>query len=232
MVSEVQVKILTKLMKSSDGLRYSQAYPGKDIDDDLYNYHLQQLVEKGLVEKKDSKYQLTIDGRREVQKIDAKGQVMDYYFRISVLLYVINEKGELLLQKRTRYPLLGDINTPSGKVKQGESFTDAAKRKLLEETGLMADFQFIGAFRSTRYDENGNFEEDTIYHVCIAENFRGNLIEKTEFGEYFWGTFQYYLELQKTNKSGSRIQEEVIRRVKDRNREAFYFEEVLKIKGY
>ena len=50
MLSEIQAKILA-LISRSEGLRYSEAYPGEEIDDDLYYYHLQELVKKGLLEK-------------------------------------------------------------------------------------------------------------------------------------------------------------------------------------
>ena len=232
MFNETQVKILTRLMKSEKGLRYSEAYPGKEVDDDLYNYHLKALQQKGLVEKVDDKYYLSAEGRIEVQKIDAKGEVKDYYFRVSVLLYVINKDGKILLQKRTRYPLIGDVNTPSGKVIPGETFVEAAKRKLGEETGLVADFTFVGAFRSMRYDDFDYLVEDTIYHVCVAKKIEGNLQEKSEFGEFYWGTFEEYLEKQISYQSGSKVQEEVIRRVKNEEKEMFYLEEKLKLEKY
>ncbi len=232
MLAEVQVKILTKLMHSEEGLRYSQAYPGEEVEDDLYNYHLKFLITKGLVEKKENKYILTPDGRKEVQKINAVGQEEDFYFRVTVLMWVINKKGQLLLQKRTRYPLLGDINTPSGKVRPGEKFEEAAQRKLEEETGLYAKFKFVGGFRSIRVNPQGKIWEDTIYQICVAKNPKGELKERTEFGEFFWSTFEHYLEVQKTNKSGGKVQEEIIKRIRDGNSEPFYLEEKIVLEGY
>jgi len=47
---EVQTKILMALVKS-EGLKYSEAYPGEEIDDDLYNYHLQHWFKNGILQK-------------------------------------------------------------------------------------------------------------------------------------------------------------------------------------
>lgn len=215
-------------MKSESGLRYSEIEKGLEVDDDLFNYHLQSLARTGLLQKDGNLYSLSTEGRIEIQKYDSEGKWVADYFRISVLLFVRNKKGQILLQKRLRHPLLGDVNTPSEKVISGESFEQAASRKLEEEIGVKANFKFIGAFRSCRYDDYDYLLEDTIYHICVTDKFDSELCGKSEYGEFFWGGFGEYIKYQKQNKAGSAIQEKVIRRIWRKNYKYFYWQEVLK----
>lgn len=227
---EVQTKILLKILQS-DGLRYSEGYPGEEIDDDLYNYHLQQLVKNGFVEKNNGKYQLTQVGKVEIQMMDSSG-IYQEQFRVSVLIYVIQKNNtEVLMCRRTRWPLRGDVVSPAGKIKRGEKIIEAAKRKLKEETGLQAEFEFLGALRSVRRVA-GKLVEDTIYHVCVADDPKGTLSIETEFGEFFWAKWEEVFEYNEINIGGGEKQKEILERLKNNNREKFYFEEDLELKSY
>lgn len=230
MLSEIQIQILGTLLKSN-GLRYSEAYPGEEIDDDLYNYHLQFLVKRGLVEKKEGRYFLTDEGKKTVQQIDSKGNLKEL-FKVSVVVYITREnegRKEILLSKRIRHPYLGDILTVSGKVHPGEKYIEAGKRKLKEETELEAKLRFVGGFRTIRRDNTGKLFEDTVYNVCVGKNPSGKLIEKNEFGENFWASFKEAIRLQKKNVTASEVKEKIYKKVRDEELEPFYFEEELKL---
>lgn len=225
MFSYIQILILTKLLVST-GLRYSEAHPN-NVDDDLYNYHLQFLVKKGYVEKKDDIYLLTKNGKVAVQNLDPTGDLKDL-FKVGVLLFVIRESDgvkETLLQRRTRQPYFGDVHNITGKVHLGESIEDSAKRKLLEESGLCADFKFLGIHRKIRRDEKKAVIEDVIFHVCISLNPTGQLQEKNTFGGNFWADFSTAIKHNESNKTKSPQSEEIIKRVKDGNFEFFYITE-------
>jgi colanic acid biosynthesis protein WcaH len=56
---------------------------------------------------------------------------------VCVDLLVINEKNKILLIKRKNEPAKGEWWFPGGRVYKGEQRTDAAKRKLFEECGLV-----------------------------------------------------------------------------------------------
>ena len=226
MISEIQGKILA-LISRSEGLRYSEAYPGEEIDDDLYNYHLQELVKKGLLSKVGGKYNLTDSGVKENLLFDSLGIKQDT-FRLSVLPVVVrNNKSEILIHKRLRQPYLGELSTISGKVREGEKLADAAKRKLLEEAGLTADFEFWGNWRSIRKTTDGKIVEDTIYCVCVANEPIGILIEKNEFGENRWEKFENIFEYLDKNVATGEIEKQILKEIKDDKKQMRDFEEVI-----
>ncbi len=61
-------------------------------------------------------------------------------------IFILNKKGEILLQLRSkkclRYPLYWD--SAGGHVTSGEDWTDSAKRELYEEVGIKTDLIFLG----------------------------------------------------------------------------------------
>ena len=230
MLSKIQIEILSKLLKSKK-LRYSEAQI-RSIDNDLYNYHLQFLVKKGYILKDAKGYKLTDKGKVFVQQIDSKGKVKKY-FKVSVLPYVVRSvknKKEILIHKRLRHPYLGDHETVAGKVNVGERIEDAAKRKLLEETGLVCDFALIGVIRKIRRNSKNNVVEDTIYHVCYGDDPEGELISKNEFGENWWGSFQEARKLLRKNITYSKTSEKVLNRVEKEETDLFYYQEDIVLK--
>ncbi len=190
MLSYVQLKILSHALKGN-ALRYSDLKPD-DIEQDLFNYHLRFLLDKKYLKKENDLYFLTDFGKKYVIQMDIKGEYKSL-FRVSVIAVVFNEnlgKKEILMQKRLRHPYYGDINIGiSGKVEPSELVTDAAKRKVKEETGLIGEFENIGTLRQIRKDSNGHLVEDTFYNVCVCNNSKGELLKATDYGLNFW--FEY-----------------------------------------
>jgi len=61
-------------------------------------------------------------------------------FKAAVFMIVRDEQGRVLLQRRAGTEFMnGYYDFPSGHVDAGESFTEAAVRELVEETGLTAE---------------------------------------------------------------------------------------------
>ncbi len=71
----------------------------------------------------------------------------------------------VLLIQRAKPPLVGVWSLPGGHVDAGETALDAARRELLEETGVTADLtQLAGLYEVIRHDEAGQVS----VHFAIA----------------------------------------------------------------
>jgi ADP-ribose pyrophosphatase YjhB (NUDIX family)/predicted transcriptional regulator len=231
-VHPIQLSILAKLLKSIK-LRYSEIKP-HNIENDLFNYHLQFLVKSGLVDKSHLLYSLTNEGKQFVQNLDSQGK-MYQLFRISVIPFVVrvvSGKREILLHRNLRHPYYGEVTSVAGKVLIGEKIESAAERKCKEETGLQCVFTLIGLIRKIRRDKKGKVIQDTLYHVCYGENPVGTLVSKNEFGENFWGSFTEALKYEKQNVTHSQKSAEIIKRIENKNLSLFYFSEEIVLKKY
>ena len=234
-VNEVQLRILTKLTTSPNGLRYSEMRPFDEyLENDLYNYHLQYLVKNELVSKEGNLYQTTEKGKVLTTNMDALGKVQQL-FKVSVALQVVREvngKREILRHKRLRHPFYGDVTSVSGKVHHGELIEDAAKRKLKEETGLEAEFKLLGVLRKIRKNKQGKLIEDTLYHVCYAENPIGKLIKKNVYGENFWSNFDQAIQFIKLNTDVGEYDIKILEHIHDNNLERLYWQQTTVVNTY
>lgn len=112
---------------------------------------------------------------------------------IGVGIIVLNANNETLLLLRNEDQILADSDMrlegtytlPSGKVKFGETFEEAGKRKLKEETGLDVNTEDLKVI-SLSSDINEYAHYATI--GLIANNYSGNfkLKESKEFTNYGW----------------------------------------------
>ncbi len=228
----VQNEILTKLL-GSEGLKYSQARPAQ-TENDLYNYHLQFLVNKGLVSKFNDLYHLTDDGKKYIEEkspLSRKGGVADL-FRISVLLLVTKDfdgETKVILQTRKRHPFWGDTGIPSGKVLKEEKITEAAKRKLFEETSLKCEFKPLGLLRQTRYKDK-RFFSDSFWFLCESVNDPIGLLEEdNEHGKNFWASLDQAIDYENKSIGKSELLIRLFKDLKDKGNisESFlFFEEI------
>ncbi len=71
---------------------------------------------------------------------------------IGVGAYIFNEKGEVLLGKRKGSLAGGEYAAPGGHLEFGESFEEAVKKEVMEETGLeVGKIEFFYVDNNLRY---------------------------------------------------------------------------------
>src|SRR3989344_4970005 len=151
----LQNSILSQL-KNAKSLRYARMQP-KDIPNDIYNYHLQFLVKKGLVLKNDDGYCLSDIGLKHVADT-----VSPELFKINVITIVSREAKEgieILNQVRKSNPSYGKVGVMGGVVLKGELIEPAASRKFKQETGLDAQFKLMGCERRIMYKQRELFSD-------------------------------------------------------------------------
>ncbi len=184
--SSLQNQILSDL-KNAKALRYSELKPRK-VPNDLFNYHLQFLVKKGLVDKTNTGYALSESGIKHVADPYPTNDAITSLFKINVITIVsrINKgKIEILSQVRKSNPSYGKVGVMGGVVLKGELMEEAAARKLNQETGLIAKLKLVGYERRIMY-RKGEIFSDVMFPITYADSFSGELISDTKFGHNMW----------------------------------------------
>jgi 8-oxo-dGTP pyrophosphatase MutT (NUDIX family) len=178
-----------------------------DTENDLYNYHLQHLVGRGLVAKRTGGYRLTTGGTRyiaELNPVTAFGE--SHRFKLASLCLVMRGEGdqaEFLYQRRLRQPDAGEQGIIGGGIKRGELATTAARRRLWEEAGLTGSFQLLGLIRKRRFDPQGDIFSDILFHVCFSRDASGELEPKNAYGEQYWAPAGHAVDIEKHGAVGS-----------------------------
>ncbi len=192
----IQRRILNNLL-FNDKLRYSEIKPG-EMEGSQFTFHLNKLIEIGLVEKADDQYTLTANGKTIANSFDtdsvnprrqAKHSVVFCAFRTS------EGKIESLIYTRKKNPYYDHQGFPTGKVMYGESIITTAERELKEETNLSGIAVLIGIrhFR-VYYPKNSDLVEDKVMYICKIENPKGELANNIE-GEFKWIKFEHISKL-------------------------------------
>lgn len=204
-VHPVQHHILNQLRTASTPLRYGQLRL-PHIENDLFNYHLRQLVRNGYVAKLTDGYSLSREGKAylvDLNPIDSRG--LPQRIKVAAMCLVVDNTGpapRLLYQLRSRQPLASQLQLIGGGLIRGEAPLMAARRRLHEEAGLDATFQLAGFWRYWRTDAAGDLYSDILFHVCVAFNPAGQLSGPNEFGEPRWLALNEAVELE-TQRAGN-----------------------------
>jgi predicted NUDIX family NTP pyrophosphohydrolase len=140
--------------------RYSELRP-KNVESNLFMYHLQQLIKQGYVEKVDKSYQLTQLGKQMADRVSLDSLKFRIQPKLITILTIQRADGKWLLIERTHQPFLGYKGFPSGKIHYGEDLHTAAQRELEEKTGLTnVELTLRGNF-IMRYSRDGQ----TVNHI-------------------------------------------------------------------
>ncbi len=135
-------------------------------------------------------------------KIKEKQQAHeDGNFHRTAHIWIINDKNELLLQKRSStkktHPNYWDISG-AGHIRAGESVTEGAIRELKEELGVETtekDLNYIATIKSTKNPKNMEF--GYVYLLRCNKKIQDYIFEDEEVSEV---KYVYYEELEKMVK--------------------------------
>lgn len=129
------------------------------------------------------------------------GYVIEKYHQIhypheAVCLVLFNENDEILLIQSKRYTVMRmEWEIPAGRIEDGESKEEAARRECMEETGCtVKDLRFL----CTQNPANGM--SDCVCHVFAARVDTESLnFDKNEVNTKKWVSREGILEMLRTN---------------------------------
>lgn len=187
---EIQQKILAKLIHNP-GLSFNEIWD-KNGESNLFNYHLQVLINLNFIVKTENGYFLTNEGKTYISAID--GETAKVKPRPIVCSFIIGfkkETDEILINIRKKEPFYDYVGIPGGKIDFGSSPMDSAKKEFMEETGLEGDLRLVGISNYNTYEgKHDIIDRVPMHHVIaftyVSENCTGSFIETTREGENLW----------------------------------------------
>jgi ADP-ribose pyrophosphatase YjhB (NUDIX family) len=192
----IQVTILRHLLfVPSAG--FADIQRATDLTSDHFNFHIKKLMDEGYIEKVDKFYKLSRKGKEYANRMDTDENEIEKQPKVSVVIVLerTNAQGqrESLYQQRLKNPYYGFWGRLGGKMRWGESIVEAARRELLEESGLEADFEYKILYHKRDFDtKTGKLLEDKIFLCVQATNPRGELTVDFEGGHNEWLTREQF----------------------------------------
>jgi ADP-ribose pyrophosphatase YjhB (NUDIX family)/predicted transcriptional regulator len=199
---KVQARILYAL-RHTESARYSDLMRPTGLESDVFKFHIRNLKNLGLIEKRDDgTYTLTAKGKEFANNLDdlSRGPQKQPKLTLRVLLFRTNTKGEVeyLLQERHRNPFWGYWDPIGGPILWGESIEEAAARELEKQTGLNAEFAVKSFYRVRDYrEETSELLEDKLFVVLSATTYTGELKNEWHGGRNTWMTVAELLTTKK-----------------------------------
>lgn len=185
----VQIAILRSLL-FKQGARFSELNT-TDLSNDHFTFHIQQLLQAGLLSKDGVHYSLTDEGKEFANRFDTDNPEVkvEKQAKLGVAICCVKQEDgvtKYLLQQRLKHPYYGYYGFMTGKIKWGESVYETAKRELEEEMGLTADLTLGAIKHKTDISKDETLLEDKYFFIFRGENPQGELIEEFEGGKNVW----------------------------------------------
>ncbi|MFA7193697.1 MAG: NUDIX domain-containing protein [Candidatus Paceibacterota bacterium] len=182
---EIQKDILKKLSLQKK-IRYSDL-KDKEVEGNVFVYHLNSLTKLGLIISKDKTYSLTSAGKHLISRMSFDTFEERTQPKI-VTSMVIEKDGKYLLYRQKRAPFINFVSFPYGKIHLEERIKDSAERELKEKSGLSAKLKHRGDVYIAVHDET-ELVTHLLCHVFSGTEVTGELEDGNTVGECFWGTF-------------------------------------------
>lgn len=201
----VQIAIMRHLLFTPSAT-FADIQKATDLTSDHFNFHIKRLVDEQYVQKEDKEYSLTGKGKEYANRMDTDENEIEKQPKVSIVVTLErkNKAGEreFLYQQRLKNPYYGFWGRLGGKMRWGETVIEAAERELLEETGMMANFEYKLLYHKRDFDkQSGKLLEDKIFLCVYATEFDGELIEEFEGGYNRWMTQAEFHQQEKRFES-------------------------------
>lgn len=192
----LQKSIIRKLL-DQNGLKFSELKP-KNIESNLFMYHMGRVKKLGLVEKKDSLYRLTSVGKQYVDRVNLDTIEFRIQPKVITLLALKRSDSKWLLIERKHQPFLNAKGFPSGKVHYSERLEDAAKREMHEKANIEGVALSLKGNVSLRFIKDG----EVVNHI-LAYVFYGDVSDDQaiEHDHKYYFTYWGDIETIKNDKS-------------------------------
>lgn len=195
--NETQIKILTHLLFNPKS-KFKELNTDS-LSTDRFSYHIKSLINLGLIEKKETLYHLTNEGKITASKIDTDKHEFEKQPKVSVIVIAhktIRGKRMFVIHQRTKEPYFGYWGFITGKVRWGETLAKTSERELNEEIGISGNHKFCYGIHEMVYEKSTNqLLEDKFFHIMEATNLRGKIQEKTKDGINKWVTAEEFLKI-------------------------------------
>lgn len=188
LIDHVIQRDIVKKLTLSGSARFSELKP-KNIESNLFMYHLNQLKKRDMVAKNGTTYSLTSVARMYVDRANLEKLVFRVQPKIVSILAIKSSKQNWLLLERTHEPHMNRVGFPSGKLHYGETLEDSAVRELEEKAGLTGvDLTLAGsvAMRFLKGDQVINHTIGNIFTAELASE--PDVTVESPFWKSYWGS--------------------------------------------
>lgn len=196
--NKIQVKILVHLL-FNPGARFREINVDK-LSTDAFSYHVNVLLDLGLIKRGGSQYFLTKEGKITASKLDTEKNEFEKQPKVSVIVIPhkkIDGIDKFAIHQRTKEPYYGYWGFITGKVRWGETLEEASERELQEEIGISGKHNFCFGIHEMVYEAGSEkLLEDKFFHAMEVTDIKGKLEEKTKEGINKWMTVEEFFEIK------------------------------------
>lgn len=138
MVEKIEKNIL-ELFTLDEKLKFSEIEESIKIRSNKLAYHIKQLLNKGILEKKDDLYQLSETAENIIPYLSNKNSPL-----VVILIRIGNNK-RCFLHKRQKRPFRGKLSLPGGRLLVNESISEAVTRIMKEKHNINAKLEKVNS---------------------------------------------------------------------------------------